>query len=60
MSILLKLDNDSEHPFTEVVGVLQRIEGEHADRRYLVLKRDGSEVTVVDKAIMASKVVSPR
>lgn len=59
VSILYRLEHDPQFPFNEVVGVLQRIEvsPEGETTSYLVVKRDGSLVSVPATAIVRLKVV---
>ncbi|MCA1841248.1 MAG: hypothetical protein LC723_13150 [Actinobacteria bacterium] len=54
---MFEIDGDNEHRFSEVVGVLQRVEGPADAPVYLVVKRDGSTVLVPADRVVALKIL---
>jgi hypothetical protein len=58
ISILFRISGDDEHPFSEVTGVLMRVEvGDEADRRLHILRRSGEIVQVAEKDIVKLKMI---
>lgn len=55
VSILFRIDGDPQHPFSEVVGIVQRISEEN--RVYHVVKRDGTLVEVPAADVVKLKIV---
>lgn len=53
VSILYRLDDDPAFPFSEVVGVVQRVKG----ATLLIRKRDGKSVEVSQSNILKLKVI---
>lgn len=60
VSILYRLPGDPEHPFSEAVGVVRRVDGKtEAERVLQVQKRDGTVLAVALADIVKMKVVPP-
>jgi hypothetical protein len=56
ISILFRIYGDDEHPFSEVTGVLLRVEeGAEPGRRLHVLRRSGEVVEVAEKDVVKLK-----
>jgi hypothetical protein len=61
LSILFRIEGDQEHPFSEVVGLLQRVAVDEAGARTLaVCRRDGSLVEVAEADVIRLKFVPIR
>lgn len=56
VAILYRI-GEPEHPFSEVFGVVQRIEETPDGRVFHVVKRDGTLVTVPESLIVSVKIV---
>jgi len=53
LSILFRIEGDPEHPYSEVVGLLQRVTVDEAGARTLaVCRRDGSVVEVAEADVI--------
>jgi len=60
LSILFRIEGDPEHPFSEVVGLLQRVDLDEGGHRVLhVCRRDGSVVAVAEPDVIRLKFVPP-
>ncbi len=58
ISILYRISGDDEHPFSEVTGVLMRVEEEgRPGRRLHVLRRSGEVVEVAEEDIVKFKLI---
>ncbi|MGH2768220.1 MAG: hypothetical protein ACREJP_00430 [Candidatus Methylomirabilales bacterium] len=58
VSLLFRITGDPRHPFSEVVGLLQRIETDPEGlRTFLVIRRDGTLVSVPEPEVIRSKLV---
>ena len=55
LSLLYRITGDPDHPFNEVVGVLQRVSEEPGGRVLHVCRRNGAVVTVPEADIVAMK-----
>ncbi|MBW3590541.1 MAG: hypothetical protein KY393_01605 [Actinobacteria bacterium] len=55
MSILFRIKGDPEHPFSEAVGVLQRIDSDPTT--YHVLRRSGEVVEVPEQSVVTLKLM---
>ena len=61
LSILFRIEGDPEHPFSEVVGLLQRVAVNEAGGRTLgVCRRDGSVVEVAEADVIRLKFIPIR
>lgn len=61
LSILFKIEGDPDHPFSEVVGLLQRVAVNAGGGRVLhVCRRDGSVVEVAEADIVRLKFIPIR
>lgn len=60
--MLFRIEGDPEHPFSEAVGVLGRIEGDHSSGSGIleVVRRDGGTVRVHQEAVVALKLLDGR
>lgn len=57
ISLLFKITGDPSHPFSEAVGVLQRVERRGDKTTYSILRRSGEAVEVPDEAIVKFKLL---
>lgn len=59
ISVLFRIHDDPEHPFSEVVGVLQRIDPETASGQevFCVLRRNGDLVSVPSSDVVKFKLL---
>ncbi|GAC1374700.1 MAG: hypothetical protein NVSMB32_17770 [Actinomycetota bacterium] len=58
LSILYRIEGDPEHPFSEVVGLLQRVERNADGARLLhVCRRSGAVVVVAEADVIRMKFV---
>src|SRR2546421_229184 len=58
LSILFRIEGDQEHPFSEVVGLLQRVAVDEAGARTLaVCRRDGSVVEGAGGGVIRPKFI---
>lgn len=58
LSILFRIAGDPQHPFSEVVGVLQRVEELPGGGRVLhVCRRTGAVVTVAEADVVRMKFI---
>lgn len=55
VSILYRLNDGGAQPFSEVVGVLQRVDRSQDADVYIIVRRDGSVAEVPEPAIVALK-----
>ena len=61
LSILFRIEGDPEHPYSEVVGLLQRVTVDGAGARTLaVCRRDGSVVEVPEADVIRLKFIPIR
>jgi hypothetical protein len=61
VSLLFRIEGDPEHPFSEVVGLLQRIDTDPGGaRRLAVLRRNGELVEVLESDVIRWKLVPTR
>jgi hypothetical protein len=61
LSILFRIEGDPEHPYSEVVGLLQRVAVNQAGSRTLaVCRRDGSVVEVAEADVLRLKFIPVR
>jgi hypothetical protein len=60
LSILFRIEGDPEHPYSEVVGLLQRVSGDEGARTLAVCRRDGSVVEVAEADIVRLKFIPIR
>ena len=60
ISMLFRLTDGGEHPFSEVVGTLQRIEPTPTGDVYVMVRHDGTTVSVAESTIVALKRMPPR
>jgi hypothetical protein len=61
LSILFRIEGDPDHPYSEVVGLLQRVAGNEAGARTLaVCRRDGSVVEVAEADVIRLKFIPIR
>jgi hypothetical protein len=61
LSILFRIEGDPEHPYSEVVGLLQRVTVDEAGARTLaVCRRDGSVVEVAEADVVRLKFIPIR
>jgi hypothetical protein len=61
LSILFRIEGDQEHPYSEVVGLLQRVAVDQAGARTLaVCRRDGSVVEVAEADVIRLKFIPIR
>jgi hypothetical protein len=58
LSILYRLEEDDEHPFSEAVGYLQRIDGDGENEVLVLTRPDASTVEVKASAIVRLKIVA--
>lgn len=59
ISLLYKIQGDPDHPFSEVTGILQRIERNPEGCVYHVVRRSGEVVRVDQSDVLKSKVLPP-
>jgi len=60
LSILYRIEGDPEHPFSEVVGLLQRVDVDDGGRRVLhVCRRNGSVVAVAEPDVIRLEFIPP-
>jgi hypothetical protein len=59
ISLLYKIRGDPDHPFSEVTGVLQRIERSPEGCIYHLARRSGEVVRVEESDVLKSKVLPP-
>jgi hypothetical protein len=60
LSILFRIEGDAEHPYSEVVGLLQRVDRDsRGGRVLLVCRRDGSLVEVPEADVIRLKFIPP-
>ncbi|MBW3588462.1 MAG: hypothetical protein KY429_03495 [Actinobacteria bacterium] len=57
LTLLFKIEGDSEHPFSEAVGLLQRVVSTDSGSELYILKRNGEIVVVAESAIVSYKVI---
>ena len=57
LTLLFKIEGDSEHPFSETVGLLQRVVSTDSGSELHILKRNGEVVVVAESAIVSYKVI---
>jgi hypothetical protein len=61
LSILFRIEGDPEHPYSEVIGVLQRVTVDEAGATTLaVCRRDGSVVEVAEADVIRLKFIPIR
>ena len=61
LSILFRIEGDPDHPYSEVVGLLQRVAVNEAGARTLaVCRRDGSVVEVAEADVIRLKFIPIR
>ncbi|HEY2666276.1 MAG TPA: hypothetical protein VGK51_05515 [Actinomycetota bacterium] len=61
ISILYRIEGDPEHPYSEVVGLLQRVGvNESGARTLAVCRRDGSVVEVAEADVIRLKFIPIR
>jgi len=61
LSILFRIEGDPDHPYSEVVGVLQAVAVNEAGARTLaVCRRDGSVVEVAEADVLRLKFIPVR
>ena len=61
LSILFRIEGDPEHPYSEVVGLLQRVTVDETGARTLaVCRRDGSVVEVAEADVIRLKFIPVR
>lgn len=61
ISILFRIEGDPDHPYSEVVGLLQRVAvNESGARTLAVCRRDGSVVEVAETDVIRLKFVPIR
>jgi hypothetical protein len=61
LSILFRIEGDPDHPYSEVVGLLQRVAVDEAGARTLaVCRRDGSVVEVAEADVIRLKFIPIR
>ena len=61
LSILFRIEGDPDHPYSEVVGLLQRVDVNEAGARTLaVCRRDGSVVEVAEADVIRLKFIPIR
>jgi len=61
LSILFRIEGDLDHPYSEVVGLLQRVAVNDAGARTLaVCRRDGSVVEVAEADVIRLKFIPIR
>ena len=61
LSILFRIEGDPDHPYSEVVGLLQRVAVDQAGARTLaVCRRDGSVVEVAEADVIRMKFIPIR
>jgi len=61
ISILFRIEGDPDHPYSEVVGLLQRVAVNEAGARTLaVCRRDGSVVEVAEADVIRLKFIPIR
>ncbi len=61
ISILFRIEGDPDHPYSEVVGLLQRVAVDEAGARMLaVCRRDGSVVEVAEADVIRLKFIPIR
>ena len=61
ISILFRIEGDPDHPYSEVVGLLQRVAVDQAGARTLaVCRRDGSVVEVAEADVIRMKFIPIR
>ena len=61
LSILFRIEGDPEHPYSEVVGLLQRVAVDEAGARTMVVcRRDGSVVEVAEADVIRLKFIAIR
>lgn len=60
LSVLFRIEGDPEFPYSEAVGLLQRVDATAAgERTWVILKRDGTTVEVPERAVVRYRVVPP-
>lgn len=60
VSVLYRLEGDPRYPMNELVGVVQRVEGEtEGERTLFIRKRDGTLTGVRQTSIVKLKIVPP-
>jgi hypothetical protein len=60
VSLLFRVEGDPDHPFSEVSGVLQRVErlpGDHCI--YHIVRRSGEMVRVAEPDVLKVKIIPP-
>jgi hypothetical protein len=60
LSILYRITGDPEHPYSEVVGVLQRVAAGDGGRVLHICRRDASVVAVAETDVVRMKFLPPR
>jgi len=61
ISVLFRIEGDPDHPYSEVVGLLQRVAvSESGARTLAVCRRDGSVVEVAETDVIRLKFVPIR
>jgi hypothetical protein len=61
ISILFRIEGDPDHPYSEVVGLLQRVAVDESGARTLaVCQRDGSVVEVAETDVIRLKFIPIR
>lgn len=58
LSILYRLEDDEEHPFSEAVGYLQRVDGQGENEVLVLTRSDASIVEVRSSSIVRLKIVA--
>ena len=61
ISVLFRIEGDPDHPYSEVVGLLQRVAVDRSGARTLaVCRRDGSVVEVAEADVIRLKFIPIR
>jgi hypothetical protein len=61
ISVLFRIEGDPDHPYSEVVGLLQRVAvSESGARTLAVCRRDGSVVEVAEADVIRLKFIPVR
>ena len=61
ISVLFRIEGDPDHPYSEVVGLLQRVAVDRSGARTLaVCRRDGSVVEVAEADVIRMKFIPIR
>jgi hypothetical protein len=60
LSILYRIEGDSEHPFSEAVGVLQKVDEVPSGVILEILKKGGAVTRIAKNDIVTLKVIPTR